>query len=169
MALCLVKSLVERQGFDPQDQMHHYVPGMAMTDVYLVSCVGKKQPRAVAARELYLSDWFRKARAYVEATGAPWFILSAEHGLLDPSTVISPYDRTLNAMSVADRRAWAATVLDQLKEVLHETDDVVIFAGQRYRKFLLDGLRPMCRRVDVPLAGLGIGQQLQWFTQQQPR
>lgn len=72
-------------------------------------------------------------------------------------------------MSVADRRAWAAAVLDQLKEVLHETDDVVVFAGQRYREFLLDGLRPMCRRVDVPLAGLGIGQQLQWFTQRQPR
>lgn len=85
------------------------------------------------------------------------------------STVIGPYDKTLNAISVADRRAWAATVLDQLREVLHEHDDVVIFAGQRYREFLLDDLRLICRRVDLPLAGLGIGQQLQWFTQRQPR
>ena len=42
------------------------------------------------AKDLYTSDWFRKARAYVEHRGGPWFILSAEHGLVDPETVIGP-------------------------------------------------------------------------------
>ncbi len=40
----------------------------------------------------------------MERTGAPWFILSAEYGLLSPETEIAPYERTLNTMSVSDRR-----------------------------------------------------------------
>jgi hypothetical protein len=29
-------------------------------------------------------DWFLKSRRYVEQSGAPWFILSAEYGLVPP-------------------------------------------------------------------------------------
>ena len=59
----------------------------------------------MAAKDLYISDWFVKARAHVEQAGNEWFILSAEHGLVHPENVIAPYERTLNAMGIADRRA----------------------------------------------------------------
>jgi hypothetical protein len=52
-----------------------------------------------------------KARDYVESTHSPWFILSAEHGLVSPDLILAPYERTLNAMSALERKAWAATGL----------------------------------------------------------
>ena len=61
----------------------------ALRTVYLVSCVGKKRSCAAPARELYASDWFQKARDYVESSGSPWFILSAEHGMISPDQIIS--------------------------------------------------------------------------------
>lgn len=51
---------------------------------YLISCVSRKRSAPAQARDLYTSDWFLKAREYVESTGSPWFILSAEHGLVPP-------------------------------------------------------------------------------------
>jgi hypothetical protein len=58
--------------------------------LYLVSCVSKKRDTPTTARALYVSDWFIKARTYVEATCSPWFILSAEYGLLHPDAVVAP-------------------------------------------------------------------------------
>ncbi|MEZ5645025.1 MAG: hypothetical protein R3E99_07720 [Burkholderiaceae bacterium] len=88
------------------------------TTVYLVSCVSQKGERACEARDLYVSDLFRKARRYAEASGCLWFVLSAEHGLVAPGQVIAPYERTLNTMKVADRRLWAERVAAQLAEMV---------------------------------------------------
>jgi hypothetical protein len=63
--------------------------------VYLVSCVKKKRDKACAAQDFYASNWFRKARRYVEKSGCVWFILSAKYGLVSPGDVISPYEQTL--------------------------------------------------------------------------
>ena len=111
----------------------------------------------------YLSPWFVKARDYVEATGMPWLILSAEHGLLHPDAEVSPYERTLNTMPVAERRAWASRVLEALRPHLLGTEQVVVLAGDRYREFLMPSLRATCRDVRVPMEGLKIGFQLQWL------
>lgn len=134
-----------------------------MTTVYLVSCVSKKLPSPAPARDLYTSDWFRKARQYVEATGQPWFILSAEHGLLHPDTVIAPYEKTLNTMRVAARREWSNRVKNQLASQLPAADRIVVLAGQRYREFLMDYLDSAVPQVDIPLDGLRIGEQLRWL------
>jgi hypothetical protein len=133
-----------------------------MTTVHLVSCVGLKAPGACCARDLYRSPWFLKARAYVEAAGGPWFILSAAHGLVRPDEVIAPYDCTLNAMHAPARRAWGARVVAQLRDVLPSSGEVVLLAGERYRAPLLAHLGD---RAQVPMRGLGIGEQLQWFCQ----
>src|ERR1700722_4703764 len=69
--------------------------------ICLVSCVGGKRPTPSPARDLYQSDWFPKARCYVEAIGCAWFILSAKHGLIHPDDVISPYEQTLTTMGMA--------------------------------------------------------------------
>jgi hypothetical protein len=131
--------------------------------VYLVACVSKKRAGPTQARELYISDWFGKARHYVEATHSPWFILSAKHGLVAPDQIIAPYERTLNSMSAPERRAWAAQVRAQMKRSLPDAERIVILAGLRYREYLMDFLRQRAKIVDVPMEGLGIGRQLHYL------
>jgi len=135
---------------------------------YLVSCVSVKQAAPSRAKDLYLSDWFKKARLYVEHSGCPWFILSAEHGLVDPESVVAPYEKTLNHMGVRERREWAAKVVGQMGNVLPQTDSIVVLAGARYREFLMDYLGSRTRQVLVPLEGLRIGEQLSWLGSHTP-
>jgi hypothetical protein len=73
--------------------------------ICLVSCVGVKRAVPAPAKYLYQSDWFAKARAYVEGIGSRWFILSAKHGLVHHDDVISRYKQTLNTMGICERRA----------------------------------------------------------------
>lgn len=134
--------------------------------VALVSCVASKRAYPVAAKDLYISPWFTKTRAVVEALGVPWFILSAEYGLVHPDTVIAPYERTLNTMSADERRAWASRVLDQLAEAAPRVSRVIFFAGERYREHLAAELAARGVRVEVPMAGLRIGEQLSWLDRQ---
>ena len=134
-----------------------------MSKLVLVSCVSKKQSAPMQAADLYISEWFKKARKLVQDMDHPWFILSAEHGLLRPEKVISPYNLTLNNMDAAARRAWAERVLSQMEADLPAADEVVVLAGKRYRENLMGWLRSQFREVSVPMAGLGIGQQLNWM------
>lgn len=131
--------------------------------IYLVSCASSKRPIATAARDLYVSDLFLKARAFVEKRRAPWFVLSAEHGLLHPDTVVAPYDRTLNDMPISERRSWASKVLAALEPHLVGVERVIFLAGKKYREFLEPQLRSRLT-VEVPMAHLGIGKQRQWLT-----
>jgi hypothetical protein len=136
---------------------------MAKVDrLYLVSCVSQKQSTDALASDLYISPWFLAAREYVKAADGPWFILSAMHGLVSPSKRIATYNQTLVNMKIAQRRAWASGVVTQMDHYLPDARVVVVFAGVRYREFLMEYLE---RRfsVEVPLRGLRIGEQLQWF------
>ncbi|MCH8155291.1 MAG: hypothetical protein IH786_08520 [Proteobacteria bacterium] len=134
--------------------------------VYLVSCVSKKRSSTAPAKDLYLSDWFIKARNFVEARGCPWFILSAEHGLIAPDDILDPYEKTLNTMSALDRRRWAEMVLSQMSEKMPKAKSVIFLAGQRYREFLVERLRNQGVSVEVPMVGLRIGEQLAWLRAQ---
>lgn len=134
-----------------------------MSTIYLVSCVGKKCSVATAARDLYRSAWFKKARNYAERTNCAWFILSAEHGLVRPEQVIAPYEKTLNKMPATERRDWAARVSAQLAEAAPQMDRAVFLAGHRYREFLMGPLQERHISIDVPMLGLPIGKQLRWL------
>ena len=131
-----------------------------------VSCVSKKGPSPTSARSPYVSDWFTKARRFVESTGSPWRILSAKYGLVLPNKTIDPYEQTLNKMNIGDRRRWADKVLQQLYGEGRIPEHIVMLAGARYREFLEPELRKMGVRVDSPMAGLRIGEQLQWLGEQ---
>jgi len=137
------------------------------TAVYLVSCVRRKQ--ACTAREMYVSDWFVKARRYAEASGCRWFILSAEYSLVTPDRVIAPYERTLNTMPVTERRAWAGGVFKQLAAAVPELSHVVFLAPERYREFLAGHLTGRGVAVSLPMEGLRIGEQLSWLGQHPPQ
>ena len=153
-----------------QPRSHRSVSGPGnrwrSADLCLVSCVGVKQSAAAPARDLYVSPWFRKARACIEALGCPWYILSAKHGLLDPSSIIDPYDETLKALPVHRRRIWARGVIEDLAPRLAVVDSVTLFAGMAYREFLEPELRGQGLELHVPMQGMGIGQQLSWLSEQ---
>ena len=137
-----------------------------MKTVYLISCVSEKRESERPAEEIYCSDWFNKARAYVVQNLKPedeWYILSAKYGLLNPRTVIGPYNETLNNMRKLERMEWARRVEDELRKLLHSGDSVVLLAGQRYREFLQPSLLELGCQVSIPMRGLGIGKQLSWL------
>lgn len=137
----------------------------AIASITLVSCVGLKRSEPCPAKDLYQSDWFIKARAYVERQGYDWHIISAKHGLIDRDAIVEPYEQTLNDATAAERREWSDRVFSQILQRLPNGGTVRIFAGDRYREYLVPKLQNAGYTVEIPLQGLGIGQQLQWFKQ----
>jgi hypothetical protein len=131
--------------------------------ICLVSCVGAKKATSALAKDLYQSDWFNKAWVYAESVGPGWYILSAKYGLVRPDEMIEPYEKTLNTMGVSERQKWARLVKQQMDGRMPDADRIVVLAGQRYREFLMDYLRRRASAVDVPMAGMRIGEQLSWL------
>ena len=129
----------------------------------MVSCVATKRDRPAAASDLYISDWFRSARALVEARGGPWFIISAKYGLLKPTEQIEPYEMTLKGQPVAMRRAWAKRVTGQFVAEEPTARRIVLLAGYDYAQFLVPALREAGFSVERPMAHLRQGEQLSWL------
>lgn len=131
--------------------------------IVLVSCVAKKLVAPALAADLYQSQWFKAARAYAEAHGNHWYILSAKYGLVHPDQSLLPYEQTLPG-SHAKRRCWAELTAKQLRLAIEpQNAKLVILAGLRYRYPLMEYLKDYT--VAVPMYALGIGQQLRWLHQ----
>lgn len=141
------------------------------TPIGLVGCASSKLSRPAPARDLYTSPLFRKASAHAEATCARWYVLSAKHGLLCPEDVVEPYNVKLGRATrnpetdAPPIHQWAQRVRDQLVDALHDVDDphLVVLAGEQYRTILY---RDLPWTYDVPMKGLGLGEQLAWLNGQ---
>ena len=131
--------------------------------VFLVSCVKTKRNAACAAKDLYASDWFESARAYVEGQSAPWLILSAEYGLVNPDQVIEPYEKTLKTMPIDERRRWAERVVRSCDAAVLSACRVVFLAGASYREFLVPLLADRGLSTEAPLSSMRQGEQLSWL------
>lgn len=129
----------------------------------LVACAAGKLAHPAPARDLYDSQLYRASRTYAERMGAPWYILSAKHGLLHPDTVVEPYDVTLNTMTRAERIQWSARVINTLVSAHFEPQEVVLLAGRAYREHLTVYLEQFGFTPVIPMLGLGIGQQLAYL------
>jgi hypothetical protein len=134
--------------------------------VALVSCVKSKQSRPASAKDLYTSPLFKYLRRYAETHADQWFILSAEHGLVDPGQMLAPYEKTLNNARKEERLAWSRRVQEQLAAVLSPGSEVIILAGERYRENLVPFLTARGHQVSVPLEGMSFGKQLQYLSGQ---
>lgn len=123
----------------------------------LVACCGKKLDYPAPAGKIYISPLFKKAASYCEEKYDIWFILSAKHKLLHPDTLISPYN--IKLPDDKDRlNEWAINVFTQLKPYISPNNIFVLHAGIKYRT--------ICEFLpiyEIPLLGLGIGQQLAWY------
>ena len=137
----------------------------AEVHIVLVACVKSKGTRPAAAKDLYISALFRKERAYAERAGVPWFILSAEHGLVAPDEWLAPYERYLADTTASYRSAWGGWVAARLDILAGPLSGKVveIHAGSTY----LDAIRPHLERLGArvvdPLHGLSMGQRLAWY------
>lgn len=137
----------------------------------LIGCGGRKLDRPAAACELYTGPLFRAARAYAEASGIPWAVLSARHGLVMPSTVIEPYDCRLSQRGGAPSSAYISRsrLAAQLQRWMGGGGRelvVELHAGELYGWWVRAALgeaylRPV--RTLEPLAGLQVGQRLGWY------
>lgn len=137
--------------------------GNALT---LISCSKMKLASAAPARELYYSPAFQKKRMLVEREKSRWLILSAKHGLVEPTDMVEPYDITLTTMGTAARRQWAEHVLTRLMPIAREVGHVIFLSGQRYCEHLIDPLVSVGVEVHEPLKGFRQGEQLAWLTAQ---
>ena len=135
-----------------------------MTTIGLVGCAAAKLRRPAPARDLYVSQLFKKAAAYAEANTDRWYVLSAKYGLVASDEIIRPYDAKLGTKTGPPIWDWARDIAKQLDRELRFDHDVelLVLAGEQYRTFL--------RFVDyparVPMEGMGIGQQLGYLTRE---
>lgn len=145
---------------------------LAPRRIGLVGCVKKKAAGPRAAKELYLSTLFSGRRSHVEQTCDEWWILSAEHGLVQPDKELDPYDVTLKKLGRSARREWSARVLAAINESVRPVDGDVfeIHAGADYRDsgLIVEGRILGCV-VENPTQGLGFGQQLRFYKQAMKR
>ncbi|HEY9800359.1 MAG TPA: DUF6884 domain-containing protein [Leptolyngbyaceae cyanobacterium] len=133
------------------------------SEITLVSCVSQKREEPSQALTLYQSPWFLKCKSYVESQNYNWFILSAKYGLIKPQQIIEPYEESLNSAPAQERQQWSQQVFASIVEILPNGGTVRFFAGEKYRQYLIPLLEEAGYKTEVPLQGLGIGQQLQWF------
>jgi hypothetical protein len=131
--------------------------------ISVVQCVGKKRETAQKARNLYTSPLFMAASAYAEKISDEWYIISAKYGLVIPSEFIEPYDVTLKTMSALERKIWAERVFSGLKPLLNTHDTVVFLAGVIYRENLVKKVKEFGCKVEIPMEGLRIGEQVSWL------
>jgi len=153
--------------------------------VVLIGCVKGKLDRPAPARDLYISDLFALRRRYAEASGHPWGVLSALHGVLDPDRVIAPYDWTIAQRwtKTGGFYHWAGSVIQgcyflRSGVTNHSSYDeraatdftsrltVEIHAGKDYVDLIrMCGLPqwPPTVHIEHPVAGMGIGEQKQFY------
>lgn len=104
--------------------------------IVLVSCGKHKLENKAAAADLYVSDRFKAARLFAQTHTKRWYILSAKHGLLKPSQVISPYDLDLESLTDGEKTVWAQDVANQLKQQGKKTDQFLILGRGAYSEYL---------------------------------
>jgi hypothetical protein len=151
--------------------------------VICLGCVSEKRPGTHAASELYDSQLFRARLKYAkERTDMRHIrILSAKHYAIDPSDRIDCYDQKLPTKR-DHLEGWgeqtAGLLIREYLEMYPQCDSITyeIHAGRAYAESLMRidfwHDRPSAKNLKTkltttwPVEGMGIGQQLQWYSRQ---
>ena len=98
--------------------------------------------------------------------GLPWFILSAEHGLVGPNEWLEPYERYLPDTSRDYRRRWGAKVAAQLEQAIGSLS-VSSSTSTPARSYVesVEGARRAARGrwYSTSSEGLSFGRRLSWY------
>ncbi|MFE0765398.1 DUF6884 domain-containing protein [Streptomyces smyrnaeus] len=125
--------------------------------VYVIPCSGMKLDHAAPARELYVGSYHKscwRAAAALAGDDGLILVLSARHGLVTLDEVLEPYDTRFG-----DRGAVSTLLLTaQARNLgIEHAREVTVLAGGAY----VQAVRKVWPHAKAPLAGLGIGKQLQ--------
>lgn len=129
-------------------------------DIAFISCVSKKLNHSAKAKDLYISDLFKKSLKYCQVNYDKIFILSAKYGLLELDDQIDTYDMTLNNMNEKQKKQWSYKVYHQIIKKIDEDDVLYFHCGLNYRKYLI---RKLKNDLKEPMKGISIGLQLRFY------
>lgn len=146
---------------------------MSKADYIILGCVaGKRDTSAggVYAADLYTSFLWKCRRTYAESAGVPWGILSAWYGLIHPTVTVLSYDRVVGDLSRAERRERIdkarATLLGLFGGKPAAWGKVIeVHAGKAYVDLVVEAATGLGIKVVTPLEGMGLGEQLQWYSE----
>lgn len=135
----------------------------------VVGCVAGKGREPARARELYCSPLWDRRRAYAEASGLPWLIYSAWHGLVEPDQVIAPYEESL-AKGRDRKRRSRRLARPAAAEIARKGAKLVeLHMGADYYRDLKAELEARGVHVVLPLGVRAIGEQLAWYNRELDR
>ncbi len=131
----------------------------------LISCSKSKLEAPAPARSLYTGQLFKKAVGWAERHQLQWFVVSALHGLLTPSQTVAPYNYTIKDMRGVEREQWAHRVVSaDLTRYAAKHSHAILILPEPYRRFIEPELFKNKITYENPLAGKGIGQQINWLS-----
>ncbi|MCG7864769.1 MAG: hypothetical protein JAY74_00195 [Candidatus Thiodiazotropha taylori] len=132
----------------------------------LISCGERKTNVASKASALYTSHRFKTAIKLSEQLGADYFIISGKYGLVDPNSILEPYDYNLDLTDEKKRLSWGSNVAKELIKQGVE-GNVCIFGNKNYSdpllKQFLKGESSI--KVYAPLDSIAEAQHESWLEQ----
>ena len=134
--------------------------------IILVGCGKTKLTTPAAAKDLYVGPLFKARRAFAEASGCPWFVLSALHHIVPPDRILEPYDYTI-AKDKGRLHEFGMCIFrtSEFEGVVHRGDTIEIHAGIDYCLPIIQENAGEGNYYDIttPMKGLEIGEQLAWY------
>lgn len=140
----------------------------------LIGCSSTKtdEPGSHTPDKLYTSALFQKRLQYVTLRGIAWSVISANFGLLLPWDRRPTYNLRMQDLDATDRSLLVCHVLFQfataVKNIAHDIPPkeitIEFHAGKEYGAQLCPILTTLGYKVEYPFEGLGIGEQLGWYT-----
>ena len=132
--------------------------------VGLLATARKKSTKSAPVTEFYQSPLFQKTLQYASNHYDRMYFYNAKDGLLLPDDIMDPYDVSIKTFTHYQREEWAQKVIEQFYQYEPSTNiTVCLHGGSVYRKHLEPQLKNYDYHYEVPLKGLGIGEQLSWY------
>ncbi len=95
-------------------------------DAIVLGSVGERLRVPAPAQDAFRDLAFQQARRHAESSGSRWFVLSADHGLLEPQEWMSPDERDMTDIEPRQRAAWAAWVVARLDSLVGDLTGQVV-------------------------------------------
>jgi|GEM_PF-978357 len=107
-----------------------------------------------AAKDAYISDYFKLNRQYAELMGDRWVILSAKYGYINPETLIENYN-----VSFKDKNPEVVSIEKLTRQIhdmgLYKYTELLALGGIEYREMISRSFAGIPINIVFPFAGNG--------------